>query len=232
VRVINSESIYLLGAGLSSFFNDYSQTCLDTEDCQQKGFEIAQSNDIWIYNLCTKAMIEMVSPVGELSTLASSNRNGFLSSILAWVRVSSDTIIGERDFPGFQLQPPSSSFSQNLTSTCGTAMAQTIYCHDMLAKWQTPLYHGSLGDRNLTDAVCDLGCKQSLENWFKAVDVACAGQNITTPGGANSLPTKTGATIWAAYNETCVKDETSDMYCDGEHDSQSPLSLSFAHISR
>ena len=40
VRVIDSSSIYRLGAGLYSWFNDYTQNCLTTENCQERGFEV------------------------------------------------------------------------------------------------------------------------------------------------------------------------------------------------
>ncbi|KAG2000883.1 hypothetical protein GB937_010729 [Aspergillus fischeri] len=214
VRIIDSKTVYMLGAGLYSWFNDYSQACLTTENCQLRGFEVEQSNDIWIYNLCTKAMIQMVTPVGELATLAADNRNGFLSSILAWVRLSSETVIGERNFTGFQIYNPLSSQLQNLTRPCVTALTQTIKCHDQLTEWQIPAYHGSLGDRNLTEAICDAGCGKSLKQWFDTVGSACAGQNITSPGGS-SVATKVGGTIWAGYNETCLMDTATDEYCDG-----------------
>ncbi|KAI2786052.1 hypothetical protein POX_h09817 [Penicillium oxalicum] len=98
--ILDSEPVYMLGAGLYSWFSGYSQDCVKTEKCQQRGFQIEQSNDVWIYNLRTKAIVEMVSPVGELVTRAVDSRNGFLSSILAWVCNSPDTIIGERNARG------------------------------------------------------------------------------------------------------------------------------------
>jgi hypothetical protein len=205
-----------MALGLYSFFNGYSQSCLGTENCQQRGFHIEQSSDIWIYNLCTKAIVEMVTPVGELITLAADNRNGFLSSILAWVRVSPDAVIGERNFTGFRVHKQGSKQLDKVSSTCATALTQTIKCHDSLSAWQTPSYHGAVGDRNLTDAICDAGCGKSLQNWFDGVSAACVGQNITSPSGARSLATKAGATIWAGYNETCIKDSTSDQYCNSE----------------
>ncbi|KAH2862561.1 hypothetical protein KXV31_006689, partial [Aspergillus fumigatus] len=63
VRILDSSSIYMLGSGLYSWFSDYSQECLKTESCQARGFEIEESYDIWIYNLCTKAIVEMITPV-------------------------------------------------------------------------------------------------------------------------------------------------------------------------
>ena len=126
--ILDSEPVYMLGAGLYSWFSGYSQDCVKTEKCQQRGFQIEQSNDVWIYNLRTKAIVEMVSPVGELVTRAVDSRNGFLSSILAWVCNSPDTIIGERKFDGFQIYRDESSQIVDLTPACQTAMKQRIKC--------------------------------------------------------------------------------------------------------
>jgi hypothetical protein len=53
-----------------------------------------------MFNLVTKAIVEMVSPVNEPPTLAANNVNGYMSSILAWVR-GTNTTIGTRKFTGF-----------------------------------------------------------------------------------------------------------------------------------
>ena len=88
VRVVNSQSIYFLGTGLYSFFSGYTQSCLDTNSCQQRGFDLRGSKDTWIYNLGTKAMIEMLTPAGKPVVSASANQNGFLASITAWLGAS------------------------------------------------------------------------------------------------------------------------------------------------
>lgn len=117
----------------------------------------------------------MVTPVGELITYAKDNRNGYLSSMLAWVRMSEDTTIGQRNFTGFQLYKPTSSMLSNMTSTCKTALTQTIKCDSILRGWQRATYHGLLDTRLETDSVCDKGCGLSLKNWYDTVSIACAG---------------------------------------------------------
>ncbi|PYI09614.1 pectin lyase-like protein, partial [Aspergillus sclerotiicarbonarius CBS 121057] len=86
VRIMDSTSIYIMGAGVYSWFSNYVQDCLKTENCQQRAVEVARSTDTWIYNLATKGTVEMVSPAREAPTYAANNVNGFLSSILAWIR--------------------------------------------------------------------------------------------------------------------------------------------------
>ncbi|KAL4861531.1 hypothetical protein BDV12DRAFT_203919 [Aspergillus spectabilis] len=189
-------AVYLLGAGLYSWFSDYSQDYLETENCQQRGFHIKESNDIWIYNLCTKAIEEMITPVKELATLASDNRNGFLSSILAWI------------------YPPGSSYIEDLTATCQTALSQTIKCHAKLQGWQQLTMRGSLENVTFTDELCDAGCGKSLRAYYEGVTAACHGQNLTVRAGV-TFPERVGGTIWTSYNETCLKDPFTGEYCNG-----------------
>ena len=85
VRFVNSESIYLYGAGLYSWFSEYLQTCLDTEDCQDRIMEIESSGDIWIYSLITKASVEMISPDGGIAVLGKDNKINFCSVVMAWL---------------------------------------------------------------------------------------------------------------------------------------------------
>ncbi|KAH7020571.1 hypothetical protein EDB80DRAFT_677493 [Ilyonectria destructans] len=120
LRIVDSTAVYVLGAGLYSSFRDYSQACLDTNDCQRRGVEIQESSDLWIYNLCTKAIIEMVTPTGGIATLAQDNMNGFLSSILAWLEGSEETS-GRRDFPGFPVYTLHGLRNQILPDPCKTA---------------------------------------------------------------------------------------------------------------
>ncbi|TGO52576.1 hypothetical protein BOTNAR_0319g00050 [Botryotinia narcissicola] len=48
IRIVDSVSIYVLGAGLYSWFQQYGQTCLATETCQDRIFSVEQSTEIWV----------------------------------------------------------------------------------------------------------------------------------------------------------------------------------------
>ncbi len=74
LRILNSESIFLYGAGLYSWFSEYSQNCVDTENCQDRITYIQDSDAIWIYNLSTKASVEMISPEGGVAVLGTDNK--------------------------------------------------------------------------------------------------------------------------------------------------------------
>ena len=218
VRIIDSSDIHILGAGVYSWFSRYSQDCLLTEDCQDRAFEIDQSTDVWIYNLCTKAVREMVSPVNADPTMARDNQNGFLSSILAWVRPSG-SIIGERDFPGFALYNGTADTRdaralKEVTSGCGTALSQVIKCDPTVQSFRQLRYRGPLESKNLTDSVCDPGCGQSLKQWFDTVTDVCAGSGEDGQQKLYGAPAnRAGGILWAGWNETCLLDETTGNYC-------------------
>ncbi|KAK4565490.1 hypothetical protein LTR86_004107 [Recurvomyces mirabilis] len=60
LNFFNSTYIFVYGAGLYSFFNNYDQGCLLTENCQQYMVSMQQSEGIYIYALNTKAAANMV----------------------------------------------------------------------------------------------------------------------------------------------------------------------------
>ncbi|KAI8648485.1 Carbohydrate-binding module family 50 protein [Fusarium sp. Ph1] len=59
--------------------------------------EVQQSDGLWIYNLCTKGTLEMVSLYNGNATLAKDNINGYLSSILAWLEGAKPSYRGSPD---------------------------------------------------------------------------------------------------------------------------------------
>jgi hypothetical protein len=211
LRIVDSSAVYILGAGLYSWFFDYSQECLKTNDCQKRAVDIQEGSDLWIYNLCTKAVLEMVTPHGGVATLAKDNVNGFLSSILAWLEGSEETS-GKRDFVGFEVFGLDGLRNQYVPDTCKTALSAKIYCDYWVSLFEEPSYRGTLNNKTLTDSVCDKGCGESLKQWYDNVDTACQGYNISS-----QIPTLHGGRMWAGYNETCLKDSKSGKYCNGKH---------------
>ncbi|KAH2000894.1 hypothetical protein KXV97_007434, partial [Aspergillus fumigatus] len=213
VRILDSSSIYMLGSGLYSWFSDYSQECLKTESCQARGFEIEESYDIWIYNLCTKAIVEMITPVKSVPTYARDNMNGFLASILAWLNGAKQTV-GQRDFLGLTLYTSADLEEYAFPKACKTALMERIKCDSYMLTFMEPSYRGTLHNDTLTDSICDNGCGYSLSLWFNSVNQNCAGYNIT-----GAVPPMLGGRLWAAYNETCIKDTKTGEYCNDVIDS-------------
>ncbi|ETN43061.1 uncharacterized protein HMPREF1541_02219 [Cyphellophora europaea CBS 101466] len=77
LRILDSSNVYLMGGGLYSFFEDYEQTCLETEDCQLNMIDIQCSNEVYLFGLTTKASVNMVNVNGQPAAIGSDHRNGF-----------------------------------------------------------------------------------------------------------------------------------------------------------
>lgn len=210
VRVIESSTIYMLGSGMYSWFSAYSQYCLTTDDCQDRGFYIEESNDVWIFNLVTKAIRESISPQGETPLYAKDTKNGYTSSLLGWFREPTE-VIGERNFTGYYLysSPNSDDLLNKVSSTCKTAMTRLIECADETYSFLQPAWPQAYANDTLAD-ICDSRCELSIKTWYDDVTTYCS-QFDTKEDVMNYR----GGILWAGWNQTCLKDPDSGSYCGG-----------------
>jgi hypothetical protein len=199
----------MLGAGLYNWFSDSSQKCLDMENCQDRGLQIEESYDVWLFNVVTKAILEMISPTNSKPTFAKDNKNGYCSSVLAWFR-GGNNYTGQRTFSGFDVYEQSWVEGLNLPNTCKTALTQRILCDEIVEGFSEPSYRGSIDNSTSYQEVCDASCGSSLRSYYENVFRACAGYNVT-----NAPPTKLGGYLWEGWNETCYVQPGSDRYCNG-----------------
>ncbi|TVY32460.1 Glucan 1,3-beta-glucosidase, partial [Lachnellula subtilissima] len=81
LRIVDSKDVFVYGAGLYSFFDNYVQTCLATESCQDNMVSIESSTSIHMYGLSTKAATNQVTVNGKSAALDSANRNNFCATI-------------------------------------------------------------------------------------------------------------------------------------------------------
>lgn len=211
VRVIESSTVYMLGSGLYSWFSDYSQDCLRTEDCQDRGFYIEESSDVWIFNLVTKAIRESISPKGETPLYAKDTKNGYTSSLLGWFREPTE-VIGERNFTGYYLysSPDYDDLLDTVSSTCKTAMTRLIECADETYSFLQPAWPQAYGNDTLADLVCDSHCEISIKTWYDDVTTYCSEFNTK-----QDVMNYRGGILWAGWNQTCLRDPDSGSYCGG-----------------
>jgi hypothetical protein len=80
LRVIDSKDVFVYGAGLYSFFDDYNQECLVTADCQNSMVSI-ESSEVHLFGLSTKAATNMVVVDGESKALDADNRSTFCATL-------------------------------------------------------------------------------------------------------------------------------------------------------
>lgn len=82
LRILGSEDIFMYGGGMYSFFDDYSQTCLDTEDCQENMIDIQCSTGVYMYGFVTKASTNQLVVNGKPAVLEKDNENLFGATVL------------------------------------------------------------------------------------------------------------------------------------------------------
>ncbi|KAJ5385529.1 hypothetical protein N7517_003440 [Penicillium concentricum] len=81
LRVLGSEDVFVYGAGLYSFFENYAQSCLNSEDCQENMVEV-DCSDVKLYGLSTKAAVNMVtSSNGKALVPGKPNKSNYCSTI-------------------------------------------------------------------------------------------------------------------------------------------------------
>ncbi|KAK0185857.1 exo-beta-1,3-glucanase [Armillaria mellea] len=84
LRVQSSHNIFIFGAGLYSFFNNYSQSCLATASCQPQIADISSDSEVYLSSLSTVGATYQVSidqtPVVHQGT----NANGFAQTVTYW----------------------------------------------------------------------------------------------------------------------------------------------------
>ncbi|KAL4788913.1 pectate lyase superfamily protein-domain-containing protein [Aspergillus venezuelensis] len=212
LRMVQSNNIYIYGAGLYSWFSNYNQDCLGT-GCQERIASVEASSNLWLYNLATKGSVELISPADNNTnaTFASDNQNGFLASIIAWLQgAGNGTTIGGRNFTGFELFERGSLDGIDLAATCIESLYQTVYCDNTVWEMRDATYHGTLGDGELTDSVCDAGCQRSLAQVHTGIATRCGESDIIPGLPAISVVER----LWWAYNDTCLKDVTTGRYCN------------------
>ncbi|EXJ83349.1 glucan 1,3-beta-glucosidase [Capronia coronata CBS 617.96] len=82
LRIVESDNVYMYGAGLYSFFDNYIQTCLDTESCQENMVDIQCSTNVSLFGLTTKASVNMVNVDGTPEAIGQDHLNGFGQTLL------------------------------------------------------------------------------------------------------------------------------------------------------
>ncbi|KAK1995810.1 pectin lyase-like protein [Colletotrichum falcatum] len=211
LRMVDSANIYVISGGLYTWFQDYSQDCVNSgaNDCQLSTFYVEQSFDVWVYNLITIGAIQMVTPLNGQPVSAANNRNGFASSIVTWLGGANQTA-GGRNMTGYTLYTRDDLAGYGFSEQCKTALTGTIACVDQTMQWTSPGYRGSLGNATLQDEVCDVGCRASLASWYQGVSSSCA-DYAWSSGAPLEMA---GGYIWYGYNESCQAETGTGRYCN------------------
>ncbi|KAK4561740.1 hypothetical protein LTR86_004419 [Recurvomyces mirabilis] len=87
LRIVNSKALNFYGAGLYSFFDNYSTTCSNQgngEVCQNRIFEVVKSSGIDVYNLNTVGTHYMIEADGKNVAYYGDNLDGFVDTIVLY----------------------------------------------------------------------------------------------------------------------------------------------------
>ncbi|KAJ3741791.1 exo-beta-1,3-glucanase [Lentinula detonsa] len=84
VNVVSSTDIIFFGAGLYSFYDDYTQVCLDTMSCQPQLLNIDSGSSVTVYSLSTIGAVYQLSVENTGIINQSDNVNGYQSTVTVW----------------------------------------------------------------------------------------------------------------------------------------------------
>ncbi|KAF8863809.1 glucan 1,3-beta-glucosidase [Acephala macrosclerotiorum] len=93
LRIVDSSDVFVFGAGLYSFFDNYNQDCLNTESCQSNIVSLENSGSVYLYGLSTKATTNMVTVNGASAALDSDNRNTFCATVAMFVQAAAANLV-------------------------------------------------------------------------------------------------------------------------------------------
>lgn len=81
VRIIDSSSIWNYGSGTYSFFDNYAQTCVTAQNCQQHMNQIENSTNVNWFGMSTKASVNMITSGGQGLAKDADNRSNFCATL-------------------------------------------------------------------------------------------------------------------------------------------------------
>ncbi|KAI1321012.1 glycoside hydrolase family 55 protein [Xylariaceae sp. FL0255] len=124
MRIVNSSDIYVLGAGMYSFFDGYDQTCLLTEDCQENMISI-ENSAVQMYAVNTKASANMISVDGEPVALDRDNRNTYCAGVARYESNSSGVPSSSNGTSTYSSVPAGSSTASSSAMSLSSYPVQT-----------------------------------------------------------------------------------------------------------
>lgn len=133
-----------------------------------------------------------------------------VSIVLIWILnlnfVLSELVL----FPNDTL---TTSTSVNLTPGCINAMESSLSCDPYLQSLANQDYYGSMDNSSLQTSLCDPACGRALSSYHSSVISSCISDPQPWPGIPASWY---GDVLWTTYNQTCLKDRKTGLYCNGE----------------
>ncbi|KAI2778926.1 glycoside hydrolase family 55 protein [Daldinia loculata] len=122
LRVTNSSSVYIYGAGLYSFFDNYDQKCVDKQNCQDNMISIEDSTGVHLLGISTKASVNMITVDGKSAALDKDNRNNFCAAV---AKFEVNAVSGNQPEPSDSGEGSTTAPAETSTSASGIVPSGT-----------------------------------------------------------------------------------------------------------
>ena len=106
-----------------------------------------------------------------------------------------------------------------VSKACGKALKADIECHTYIPHMNSNHYQKWVGDVELANRICTDTCSDSFRSWNDTVAKDCDADMNSSDYIAKVTPALLILNIsqmWQGFNETCVKDDESGRYCQGQ----------------
>ncbi|KAI1376727.1 glycoside hydrolase family 55 protein [Hypoxylon crocopeplum] len=201
LRVTNSSSIYVYGTGMYSFFDNYSQECVDEQNCQDNMISIEDSTGVHLFGVSTKASVNMISVDGKSVALDKDNRNNFCAAIAKF-----EVGAGQ----GNQPEPSSSgeaSSTASATTASGTASSATATTYPASGSGSVSVSGSASASSSLSGpGSSSSGSDAGTETQTTATSVSTQTGGYVQPGGDSSV----GTTAIESVTTLPIPSETSN----------------------
>ncbi|KAH8650653.1 glycoside hydrolase family 55 protein [Tricladium varicosporioides] len=190
MRIVNSENVLVYGAGLYSFFNDYSTTCSNLggpENCQANIFSLEGNlGNVQVYCLSTVGTTNMITQNGNTIASYSDNINVFTDTIALYTTGQS-TCTNRWDYTGCYTDQVAARTLGTALNIPGGASAMTVEA--CLSICQAAGY-SLAGVEYASECYCDNTLRNGggpAPDGEKQCDMPCSGNKGETCGGGNRL---------------------------------------------
>ncbi|KAI0199632.1 glycoside hydrolase family 55 protein [Astrocystis sublimbata] len=182
MRITNSSDVYVMGAGLYSFFNNYAQQCVKGEDCQDNMISIEDSQ-VHMYGISTKASINMLTVDSKVVAKDQDNRNTYCAAIAKY-----DSGSAGGSGPGYGSGSSSSSLP---ASTASSTTSSTTSAHSSSVTTGSGLGPGSSAGSSSSDAADSPTRTTVSQSASTTGENGQPGGSVTTATGVSSVPAET-----------------------------------------
>ncbi|KAJ1548953.1 hypothetical protein HK405_012437 [Cladochytrium tenue] len=116
LRVVDSSDVLVYGAGLYSFFDNYTQTCIASNSCQDSVVSIENSSDISLFAVTTIGTANLLKLDGSLAAPAADNTDVYGSTF---------AVFSQESLSGSTSATASSSASSTVSATSASSTSES-----------------------------------------------------------------------------------------------------------